>query len=65
MRTVDWVDGAVAIIDQTVLPATERPLRLSTVDEVVAAIARLAGSLRSFTVFSTSGRISSSRKRAY
>ena len=28
-------------------------------------IARLAASWRSFTVFSTSGRISSSRKRAY
>jgi S-methyl-5-thioribose-1-phosphate isomerase len=42
MRTVDWVDGAVEIIDQTVLPASERLLRLSTVDEVVAAIVRLA-----------------------
>ena len=28
-------------------------------------MARLAASVRSFTVFSTSGRISSSRKRAY
>jgi S-methyl-5-thioribose-1-phosphate isomerase len=42
MRTVDWVDGVVEIIDQTALPAQERRLRLSTVDEVVDAIARLA-----------------------
>jgi methylthioribose-1-phosphate isomerase len=42
MRTVDWVDGAVEIIDQTALPARERRLRLSTVDDVVAAIQRLA-----------------------
>jgi methylthioribose-1-phosphate isomerase len=42
VRTIDWVDGAVEIIDQTVLPAQERWLRLTTVDEVVDAIARLA-----------------------
>ena len=42
MRTIDWVDGAIEIIDQTALPATERTLRLSTVDEVVDAIVRLA-----------------------
>jgi len=42
MRTVDWVDGAVEIIDQTALPAQELRLRLSTVDEVVDAIVRLA-----------------------
>lgn len=42
MRTVDWVDGAIEIIDQTALPAEERYLRLSTVDSVVAAIVRLA-----------------------
>jgi methylthioribose-1-phosphate isomerase len=42
VRTVDWADGAVVIIDQTALPATERVLRLSTVDEVVDAIVRLA-----------------------
>jgi S-methyl-5-thioribose-1-phosphate isomerase len=42
VRTIDWVDGAIEIIDQTALPATERRLLLSTVDEVVDAIARLA-----------------------
>jgi methylthioribose-1-phosphate isomerase len=42
VRTIDWVDGAVVIIDQTALPADETWLRLSTVDAVVDAIARLA-----------------------
>jgi S-methyl-5-thioribose-1-phosphate isomerase len=42
MRTIDWIDGAVEIIDQTALPDTVRILRLSTVDELVAAVQRLA-----------------------
>lgn len=42
MRTIDWVDGAVEIIDQTALPDEVRILRLSTVDGVVDAIQRLA-----------------------
>jgi methylthioribose-1-phosphate isomerase len=42
VRTIDWVDGAVVIIDQTALPAEEAWLRLSTVDALVDAIARLA-----------------------
>jgi S-methyl-5-thioribose-1-phosphate isomerase len=42
MRTIDWVDGAVEIIDQTALPTTTRMLRLATVDELVAAIQSLA-----------------------
>jgi methylthioribose-1-phosphate isomerase len=42
MRTVDWVDDAVVIIDQTALPDRELMLRLSTVDGVVDAIRRLA-----------------------
>ncbi len=42
VRTIDWVDGSIEIIDQTALPAHERWLRLTTVDEVVDAIARLA-----------------------
>jgi methylthioribose-1-phosphate isomerase len=40
--TIDWVDGAVEIIDQTVLPAREVVLRLGTVDDVVRAIVTLA-----------------------
>jgi len=42
VRTIEWTDGAIEIIDQTALPAAERRLRLSTVDEVVDAIRRLA-----------------------
>ncbi len=42
VRTVDWVPPAVRIIDQTALPDREVWLDLSTVDEVVGAIGRLA-----------------------
>jgi methylthioribose-1-phosphate isomerase len=42
MRTIDWVDGAVVIVDQTALPHEVRWLRLSTVDELVDAVRRLA-----------------------
>jgi S-methyl-5-thioribose-1-phosphate isomerase len=42
VRTIDWVDGGVQIIDQTLLPGEERWLQLSTVDELVDAIRRLA-----------------------
>jgi len=42
MRTIDWVDGAVEIVDQTVLPGELRILRLHTVPELVAAIQSLA-----------------------
>ncbi|MDT8912147.1 S-methyl-5-thioribose-1-phosphate isomerase [Amycolatopsis sp. PS_44_ISF1] len=41
-RTVDWVDGAVEIIDQVALPGQYRRLSLRTVDELVDAIRRLA-----------------------
>ncbi|MBF9133291.1 S-methyl-5-thioribose-1-phosphate isomerase, partial [Plantactinospora sp. S1510] len=42
MRTIDWVDGAVEIIDQTALPGRLTVLRLTTVEQLVAAIQRLA-----------------------
>ena len=42
MRTIDWVDGAIEIIDQTALPDEVRMLRLTTVEELVSAIQRLA-----------------------
>ena len=42
MRTIDWVDGAVEIIDQTMLPGELRVLRLHTVGELIAAIQSLA-----------------------
>jgi S-methyl-5-thioribose-1-phosphate isomerase len=42
VRTIDWVDDAVEIIDQTALPDVTRMLRLSTVGDLVDAIQRLA-----------------------
>ena len=42
MRTIDWRDGRVVIVDQTRLPAALRTLELKSVDELVDAIARLA-----------------------
>ena len=42
MRTIDWVDGAVEIIDQTALPGRLVVQRLETVDDLVDAIRRLA-----------------------
>jgi methylthioribose-1-phosphate isomerase len=42
MRTIDWADDAIEIIDQTALPGEVRVLRLSTVAELVAAIQSLA-----------------------
>jgi methylthioribose-1-phosphate isomerase len=41
-RTIEWVDGAVVIIDQGALPGAYRTLRLETVDELIDAIQRLA-----------------------
>ncbi len=42
MRTIDWDDGAVVIIDQVALPHEVRTLRLTAVDALVDAIVRLA-----------------------
>lgn len=42
MRTIDWVDGAVEIIDQTMLPGRLVTRRLSTVAELIGAIRSLA-----------------------
>jgi methylthioribose-1-phosphate isomerase len=42
VRTVDWRDGRVVIVDQTLLPAELRMIELTTVDELVDAIDRLA-----------------------
>jgi methylthioribose-1-phosphate isomerase len=42
VRTIDWRDGRIVIVDQTLLPAALRTLELTSVDELVAAIARLA-----------------------
>jgi len=41
MRMIDWVDGTIRIIDQTRLPAEERVLFLSTINELAEAISSL------------------------
>ena len=42
VRTIDWVDGAVVILDQTALPHEVRSLTLTDVDGLADAIRRLA-----------------------
>jgi methylthioribose-1-phosphate isomerase len=42
VRTIDWQDGDVVIVDQTLLPHEERLVRVHTVDELVRAISTLA-----------------------
>jgi len=39
---IRWADGALELLDQTLLPAEERWLRLTRVDEVCEAVRRLA-----------------------
>lgn len=41
-RTIDWVDGAVELVDQTLLPHREVVLRITDVPTLVDAIGRLA-----------------------
>ena len=42
MRTIDWVDGEIRLIDQTRLPDDLVVLRISELDPLIDAIARLA-----------------------
>ena len=42
MRTLDWVDGAVEMIDQTRLPQETEMLRIDAVADLVDAIGRLS-----------------------
>jgi methylthioribose-1-phosphate isomerase len=42
MRTIDWVGEAVELIDQTALPDEVRILRITAVDDLVAAIRSLS-----------------------
>ena len=42
MRTIDWVDGAIELVDQTLLPDEFTMLRITTVDGLIDAIRRLA-----------------------
>lgn len=40
--TIDWSDGTVRLLDQTLLPHTEKVLAITTPEELVDAIKRLA-----------------------
>ena len=42
MRTIDWQDGHIVAIDQTRLPGALEYLHISSVDELIIAIQRLA-----------------------
>jgi methylthioribose-1-phosphate isomerase len=42
VRTIDWVDGAIELVDQTLLPDECVMLRIADVDELIGAIRRLA-----------------------
>ncbi len=42
VRTIDWRDGQIEIIDQTLLPGELRVIALRTTEELVGAIRRLA-----------------------
>ncbi|MEU4744869.1 S-methyl-5-thioribose-1-phosphate isomerase [Actinosynnema sp. NPDC023658] len=42
MRTIDWVDGRIIAVEQTLLPEVVTTLRIDTVDQLVDAIKRLA-----------------------
>jgi methylthioribose-1-phosphate isomerase len=42
MRTIDWVDGRIVAIDQTLLPGRLAGITIGTVGELVEAIKRLA-----------------------
>jgi methylthioribose-1-phosphate isomerase len=42
VRTIEWRDGRIVIVDQTLLPHELRLIELATVDELVDAIDRLA-----------------------
>lgn len=42
MRTIDWVDGAIELIDQTLLPDELTVRRVTEVDTLIDAIGRLA-----------------------
>lgn len=42
MRTLDWVDGAIEMVDQTRLPQETVTLRIESVVDLVAAVKRLS-----------------------
>nr|WP_223160170.1 MULTISPECIES: S-methyl-5-thioribose-1-phosphate isomerase [unclassified Leucobacter] len=42
VRTIDWADGAIELIDQTLLPHTIEMRRVTTLDDLIDDIQRLA-----------------------
>ena len=42
MRTIDWVDGAIELIDQTLLPSVLEMRRITEIDVLISDIQRLA-----------------------
>lgn len=42
MRTIDWVDGAIELVDQTLLPGEFKMHQVTELDELIADIQRLA-----------------------
>jgi len=42
LRTIDWADGAITAIDQTLLPGTLQVVRIESVGQLIDAIQRLA-----------------------
>lgn len=42
LRTIAWVDGAIELLDQTLLPQQTETLHISTIDDLVDAIKRLS-----------------------
>ncbi|MGO1570750.1 MAG: S-methyl-5-thioribose-1-phosphate isomerase [Canibacter sp.] len=42
MRTIDWVDGAIELVDQTLLPQSLHVRRVSDIDDLISDIQRLA-----------------------
>jgi methylthioribose-1-phosphate isomerase len=42
MGSIDWANDHIVLLDQTRLPREERHLRITTVDDLIAAISRLA-----------------------
>jgi methylthioribose-1-phosphate isomerase len=42
VRTIDWIDGSIELVDQTRLPDAVEMVRVDTVDDLIDAIQRLA-----------------------
>ena len=42
LRTIDWVDGSIELIDQTLLPNEVKVLRVSDLDTLIECVQRLA-----------------------